>query len=100
MNQLAGKPFALLGVHGNDYPPKRLKELMGKEKLNWRSLSSRAVAAKWSARGTPTYYILDYKGVIRSKWSGYPGAKAIDAALEKLIKEAEENSKNAPKAGD
>jgi thioredoxin-related protein len=89
VNQLSGKPFALLGVHGNDYPPKKLKEVMDKEKLNWRSLSSRAISSKWSARSTPTYYILDHKGVIRYKWSGYPGAKAIDPALEKLINEAE-----------
>jgi len=100
VNQLAGKPFALLGVHGFDYPPKKLKEVMAKEKLNWRSLSSRAIAVQWSARGTPTYYIFDHKGVIRFKWSGYPGAKAIDTALEKLIQEAEGNAKNAPKAGD
>jgi hypothetical protein len=100
VNQLAGKPFALLGVHGNDYAPKKLKEVMDKEKLNWRSLSSRGIAAKWSARGTPTYYVIDPKGVIRYKWSGYPGAKAIDAALEKVIKEAEGNAKNAPRAGD
>jgi peroxiredoxin len=93
VNQLSGKPFALLGVHSYDLPPKKLKEVMDKEKLNWRSLSSRAVTVKWSARGTPAYYILDHKGVIRYKWTGYPGAKAIDDALEKLIKEAEENAK-------
>ena len=29
------------------------------------------------------------KGVIRYKWVGNPGEKAIDAALEKLIQEAE-----------
>lgn len=89
MKQLAGKPFALLGVHGFDYAPKKLKEVMEKEKLNWRSFSSHAIAAKWSARGTPTYYVIDHKGVIRHKWIGYPGANAIDAALEELIKEAE-----------
>ena len=97
MKQLAGKPFALLGVHGNDYAPKKLKEVMDKEKLNWRSISSRGIAVKWSARGTPTYYVIDPKGVIRYKWSGYPGANAIDAALEKVIKEAEGNAKNAPR---
>ena len=94
MKQLAGKPFALLGVHGLDYAPKKLKEVMEKEKLNWRSFSSRAVATMWSARGTPTYYVIDPKGVIRVKWVGYPGARAIDAALEELLKEAER--KNAP----
>jgi hypothetical protein len=29
--------------------------------------------------------------------AGYPSAKAIDTALEKLIQEAEENGKTAPK---
>ena len=96
MKQLAGKPFALLGVHGFDYAPDKLKAVMEKEKLNWRSISSRPVAVKWSARGTPTYYVIDPKGVIRSKWVGYPGAKAIDAVLEELLKELEERAKNAP----
>ena len=96
MKQLAGKPFALLGVHGFDYAPEKLKAVMEKEKLNWRSISSRAVAVKWSARGTPTYYVIDARGVIRSKWVGYPGAKAIDTVLEELLKELEERAKNAP----
>ena len=89
MKQLAEKPFALLGVHGHDYAPKELKKVMEKEKLSWRSLSSRDIAVKWSARGTPTYYVIDHRGVIRAKWVGYPGAKAIDAALEALLKERE-----------
>ena len=99
MKQLAEKPFALLGVHGLDYAPKKLKAVMEKEKLNWRSVSSRAVAGKWSARGTPTYYVIDPKGVIQFKWVGYPGAKTIDTALEQLIQAAEANTKNAPKTG-
>ena len=96
MKQLAGKPFALLGVHVNDYAPEKLKAVMAKEKLNWRSFSSRAVAAKWCARGTPTYYVIDASGVIRAKWTGYPGVKAIDGALEELVKEVEGKAKNAP----
>ncbi len=85
MKQLAEKPFALLGVHGFDYAPEKLREVMAKEKLDWRSLSSRALATKWSARGTPTYYVIDPDGVIRFKWVGYPGAKPIDTALKDLI---------------
>jgi hypothetical protein len=76
-------------VHGNDYEPAKLKAVMEKEKLNWRSWSSRAVAEKWSARGTPAYYVLDPKGVIRFKWMGYPGGKTMDAAIEKLLVEEE-----------
>jgi len=92
VKQLAEKPFALLGVHGNGYEPKKLKAVMEKEKLNWRSFADRGVIfQKWSARGTPTYYVIDHKGVIRNKWIGYPGAKAIDTALDKLIEVAEGN---------
>ena len=90
MKQLAGKPFALLGVHGLGYAPKKLKEVMQTEKLNWRSWSSREISTKWSARGTPTYYIIDPNGVIQFKWVGYPGAKAIDDAVERLLTAAEE----------
>ena len=53
--------------------------------------------AKWNTPGTPTYYVLDQKRVIRYKWVGSPGAKAIDNALEKLIQEAETNGKKTPK---
>ena len=97
MKQLAEKPFALLGVHGLGYEPKQLKAVMEKEKLNWRTFADpRIIAPKWSARGTPTYYIIDPNGVIQSKWVGYPGAKAIDEALDKQIKGAERQGKTAP----
>jgi hypothetical protein len=98
VKQLAEKPFALIGVHGNGYEPKKLKAVMEKEKLNWRSFADRgAITSKWSARSTPTYYVIDHKGMIRCKWLGYPGAKAIDTALEKLIQEAAGNGNIAPK---
>ena len=63
---MADKPFALIGVHLNidGEEAGKVKEVMAKEKLNWRSFSSRAIAAKWSARGTPTYYVIDHKGVM------------------------------------
>ena len=94
MKQLAEKPFALLGVHGNGYTPQKLKAVMEKEKLNWRTFAdNRITTPRWASRGTPTYYIIDHKGVIRNKWMGYPGARATDEALEKLIKEAEQSVK-------
>ena len=91
MKNLAEKPFALIGVHGLDYTPQKLKAVMEKEKLNWRSFSDhRVISSRWASRGTPTYYIFDHRGVIRFKWMGYPGAKAIDDALERLLREAEQ----------
>ena len=65
---------------------------MEKEKITWRSIASQAVTSRWNA-GTPTYYVLDGKGVIRYKWVGSPGEKAIDTALEKLLHEAVNNMK-------
>ena len=65
--------------------------------MNWRSFADQgAINAKWNA-GSPTYYVIDPKGVIRYKWTGDPGEKAIDAALERLIGEAEADAKKTPK---
>ena len=73
---------------------------MAKEKLPWRSFadgrgdegdadSLRPIAERWNLRGTPTLYLLDHKGVIRYRWIGSPGEKAIDNAVHGLIEEAE-----------
>ena len=98
MKKLEEKPFALIGVNVNAYDAKQLKAVMVKEKLNWRSTADQgAIAEKWNSPGTPVYYVIDPTGVIRYKWVGNPGEKAIDAGLEKLIQEAERDAKKAPK---
>ena len=62
---------------------------MDKEKLNWRSFADPrhpdGIAAGWNLGATPTLYLIDHQGIIRHKWLGSPGEKAIDQALEKLI---------------
>jgi hypothetical protein len=76
---------------------------MDAEDLTWRSfadpgeLGQGAIAAHWNFPATPTMYVIDPKGVIRYKWVGGPGEKAIDAALDELIKEAEGKGKGPPK---
>jgi hypothetical protein len=85
----------LIGVNINEFETKTLKERMEMEKMNWRSFAHQeAINAKWNP-STPGYYVLDPQGVIRYKWVGAPGEKAIDTALEKLITEA--NGKKTPK---
>jgi hypothetical protein len=77
----------LIGVNVSQFETKNLKERMDKENMNWRSFAHQdAVNVKWNP-STPTYYVLDPKGVIRHKWVGPPGEKAIDTAVEKLIDE-------------
>jgi hypothetical protein len=90
------KPFALLAVNTNGYSVDELKKVMDKENLNWRSFADAKqgdsffgpICATWNLTGTPTLYIVDHKGVIRQKWLGGPGEKAIDDLLDKLMKEA------------
>jgi peroxiredoxin len=98
VTKLAQKPFALVGVNGNRHEPQELKAIMDQQKLPWRSLADKgAINARWNNPATPTYYVIDPKGVIRHKWTGNPGEGAIDKALDKLIQEAEAGKKNAPK---
>ena len=81
-----------MNVGGN---AQHLKDVMKKEDLTWRSFADvgdagqGAIAARWNLTSTPTLYVLDARGVIRYKWPGGPGHEAIDAALDKLIKEAQ-----------
>src|SRR5262245_25317542 len=102
-----GRPFAVIGVNVNGYDSRKLKAAMVKEKLTWRSFADDgAIVGTWNLPGTPTFYVIDQIGWIRHKWvgspsdyklGGLPDAKAIDAALEKLIQVAEADRKKAPK---
>ena len=102
MKNLKDRPFALIGVNVSGHNAKQLKAVMDKEKLTWRSfadpgdLGQGAISARWNLSSTPTLYVIDHLGVIRHKWMGSPGRKAIDTALEKLIKEAEGTGQNRP----
>ena len=99
MKNLKGKPFVLLGVHVGGSNAKQLKGVMEKEKITWRSFvdagtaGAGPIATRWNLSATPTFYLIDHKGVIRYKWAGPPGEKVMDAALDRLIKEAEAGGK-------
>jgi hypothetical protein len=77
--------------------------VVDKEKITWRSFvdtgqaGAGAIATAWNLSATPTMYVLDHKGVIRYKWAGAPGERAIDAALEKLVGAAEASGRKPPK---
>jgi hypothetical protein len=79
---------------------KQLKAVTEKEKVTWRSFvdagstGAGPIATKWSLSATPTFYLIDHKGVIRHKWAGPPGDKVLNAALDRLIKAAVESRKN------
>jgi len=84
------RPFALIGVDTVEHEPEELAAVMERENLPWRSFAdTSAIVRQWNLSGTPTYYVLDHRGVIRFKWIGNPAESALDAALESLIREAE-----------
>ena len=91
VKRLEGKPFALLGV--NSDPRDRLREVMKKENITWRSWwdggdTNGPIARAWGVEGWPTIYVLDHKGVIRFK--NVRGEK-MDAAVNQLLKEMGED---------
>ena len=97
----------MIGVNVNGYDPRKVKEVMAKEKMSWRSFADRgAIIGTWNLPGTPMFYVIDHKGVIRHKWlgssadyklGGVPDEKTIDAALAKLIQEAERDGMGSQK---
>jgi peroxiredoxin len=103
VTNLKAKPFALIGVHVGGLNIKDLKEVMEKEKLPWRSFvdvgnaGAGTIATKWNLYATPMMYLIDHKGVIRYKWAGAPGEKVLDAAIEQLLKVAENEVKKPSK---
>jgi hypothetical protein len=89
------KPFALLGIHVGGCDAKKVKEVIEKDKLTWRSFvdggmaGAGPIATQWNLTATPTFYLIDHNGIIRYKWPGGPDDKTLDTALEKLIHAAE-----------
>jgi len=98
VKKMADKPFALVGVN-SDKDLKALKPVLEEEKITWRSFWNGEegvggpISKEWNVRGWPTLYVIDHKGVIRHKFLGSPGDEKLDAAIEKLVAEAEKAKK-------
>ena len=66
---------------------------MTRDQITWRTFDDDgSINRQWNRPATPTYYIIDHKGVIRYKWVGRIGNAAIDTALAILIAEAERSA--------
>jgi peroxiredoxin len=92
VKKLENKPFALLGI--NSDPKERLRDVMKKENITWRSWwdggdTSGPIATAWNVSSWPTVYVLDHKGVIRFK---NVRGDAMDKAVEQLVEELEKES--------
>jgi hypothetical protein len=93
VKRLESKPFALIGIN-SDSDREALKKTMEKEQITWRSYwdggsTSGPIASTWNVQGWPTVYVLDHKGVIRSK---HVRGEAMDKVVDELLKELEAGS--------
>ena len=71
--------------------------------ITWRSFADLGnagagpIAKQWNLSATPTFYLIDHRGVIRRKWYGPPGEKVLDAAIDALVREVKLDEANPPK---
>ncbi len=109
------RPFVVVGINGDTLPigkftiqgadgkaidhTARVKAAIEKHKMTWRSFAEGqfVIAPEWNVRSWPRVYLIDHNGIIRGKWSGDPGKKELDAAIEKLVKLAETDLKKPGK---
>ena len=85
VKQLAGKPFAIIGVN-SDSDLDALKVTIKEENISWRSFQNDEgidgkISDVWGIQGWPTIFILDEEGVIR--WKGHGGK--IDEQITSLL---------------
>jgi hypothetical protein len=98
VKNLTDKPFALVGVN-SDPDLEKLKPMLKEENITWRSFTNGPqgtggpISKAWNVQGWPTLYLIDHKGILRRKYLGSPGDEVLDKAIEKLIEEAEKESK-------
>lgn len=86
----AGRPFALVGVNGDETREHGLRTARA-EGMTWPSIwedhdGERTLSRAFSVRGWPTIYLADAKGTIRYKDVRGP---ELDAAVAELVAEAE-----------
>lgn len=95
VSRLAGRPFALVGVN-SDRDRKTLREALVKEKITWPSFyeggSMGPIASQWGVHTWPSLYLIDHNGTLRKKLLDRT-EKALDAEIEKLVREAEATAK-------
>ncbi len=88
VTRLEGKPFVLLGVN-SDTDREKLKEVLTKEKITWRSFWDGGkvggpIATRWNVEMWPTVYLLDHRGVIRAK---HLQGTALEKKVDQLLLE-------------
>lgn len=97
VKRMSDKPFALIGINGDD-GDNQLAEKNKEKEVTWRSFKNKqaddqkSIAEEWNVQGWPTLYLIDHKGIIRQKWLGSPGDEVLDREIDALVELAEKDA--------
>ncbi len=95
VEELEGKPFALIGVNSDKLA--RAKKAIAEKKLNWRSFQNQPegaetkISSAWSIKGWPTIVILDE--TMKIHYRGHNGHEATEVARKLLAALEAKNEK-------
>jgi len=95
VKRFEGKPFALLGING-DQDSATAKRAVRERQINWRSwwdasAKNEPISKTWNVPGWGTTYVIDHNGIIR--YDNLRG-KMLEEAVEQLLREAEAGAKD------
>ncbi len=96
VERFKSRPFALLGVNGDDRTA-TAKKVVEQEGMTWRSFWNGgawngAISTAWNVAGWPTVYVLDAQGIIRYKLQGNGGKRTevqLNEVIERWVRAAE-----------
>ncbi len=87
VKRLAGKPFVIVGVNGDD-DQKAARAANADQGMTWRSLQDRngpqSTSRDWHVWGWPTFYLIDQKGIIRKRWQD-TGLEELNHAIDQMV---------------
>jgi hypothetical protein len=90
VSRLKGRPFALLSVN-TDHDQETLWRSISLGEITWRCWWEAGVdgpiCSRWMIEGFPRVYVLDHKGVIRSR--EFPDKAASNRVIEELLQACE-----------
>ena len=93
VGRMKGRPFALIGVNGDENLAEA-KAVSAKEGVTWRSFRDGGpfgpISLKWGIRAWPAVFLVDAKGVIRN--TNLIG-EDLDKAVDALVNEVEAAAK-------
>ena len=94
MKRFAGRPFALVGVNG-DESDADMEQMNKEQQVSWRSFKNqrgegrKSIADEWNVQRWPTLYLIDHNGIIRRRWLASPGDEVLDSEIKAIVEEAE-----------